>query len=94
MGDEARLEQVFHNLIGNAVKYSPSGGHITVRIECVDAWVHVVVSDQGIGIPEAAQQQGRKAGPSRRLQRGNGHPADCRIDPPERVPEFGSHRSR
>jgi len=57
MGDEARLEQVFHNLISNAVKYSPSGGHITVRIECVDAWVHVVVSDQGIGIPEAAQQQ-------------------------------------
>jgi PAS domain S-box-containing protein len=55
MGDEERLEQVFNNLIGNAVKYSPSGGTINVRVECVDKWVHIAVADQGIGIPEAAQ---------------------------------------
>jgi len=55
MGDEERLEQVFHNLIGNAMKYSPSGGAIMVRVEYVDAWVTIAVADKGIGIPEAAQ---------------------------------------
>lgn len=49
-GDRARLTQLFDNLIGNAVKYSPEGGEIRVRawIEVDD--IHVTVSDQGIGI--------------------------------------------
>jgi PAS domain S-box-containing protein len=51
-GDELRLEQVLQNLLGNAVKYSPAGGPIAVRLERRGGLVCVVVSDQGIGIPQ------------------------------------------
>ena len=51
-GDELRLEQVLQNIIQNAVKYSPSGGMITVRAEAHNGHACVSVSDQGIGIPE------------------------------------------
>lgn len=50
-GDELRLEQVFHNLIGNAVKYSPHGGAVLVTLEAGVSEVRVRVSDHGIGIP-------------------------------------------
>ena len=53
-GDELRLEQVLHNIIQNAVKYSPAGGVITVRVEPQDDQACVVVIDQGIGIPKLA----------------------------------------
>jgi signal transduction histidine kinase len=49
-GDRARLTQLFDNLIGNAVKYSPNGGEIRVRAWQDDESIHVVVIDQGIGI--------------------------------------------
>ncbi len=49
-GDRARLTQVFDNLIGNAVKYSPDGGEIRVRIWQENDNVHASVSDEGIGI--------------------------------------------
>jgi signal transduction histidine kinase len=50
-GDELRLEQVLHNLIGNAVKYSPAGGTVTVQLDRRGANACVYVHDQGIGIP-------------------------------------------
>jgi signal transduction histidine kinase len=55
--DPARLERVLHNLLGNAVKYSPEGGQITVTVRLVrhGAWAELAVRDQGIGIPEADQ---------------------------------------
>ena len=53
-GDELRLEQVIQNLIQNAVKYSPLGGRIIVRAAQRRAQACVSVTDQGIGIPEAA----------------------------------------
>ncbi len=56
-GDAVRLEQVLHNLVGNAIKYSPDGGPIDVRISRQGATVRVEVKDQGIGIPESAQAQ-------------------------------------
>ena len=53
-GDELRLEQVLHNLISNAVKYSPAGGAVTVRVEQREAYACAVVEDEGIGIPANA----------------------------------------
>jgi two-component system CheB/CheR fusion protein len=54
-GDAARLQQVFWNLIKNAIKFTPPGGHITVHA-CDDpaGSVKVAVSDTGIGIEPAA----------------------------------------
>jgi signal transduction histidine kinase len=53
--DLARLERVLDNLLGNAVKYSPDGGVITVVVvreeEDTGAWAILSVRDQGVGIP-------------------------------------------
>lgn len=57
MGDEHRLTQVFDNLLGNAIKFSPNGGQIVVRIESVRSAVRASVSDQGIGIPKEEQKR-------------------------------------
>jgi PAS domain S-box-containing protein len=56
-GDELRLEQVLQNLIGNAIKYSPQGGPVVVRVARRDAMACVDVIDQGIGIPATALPQ-------------------------------------
>lgn len=53
-GDELRLEQVLQNLIQNAVKYSPTGGKILIQAACQADQAHIVVSDEGIGIPADA----------------------------------------
>jgi heavy metal sensor kinase len=49
-GDRNRLRQVFANLLDNAVKYSPSGGHVTVEGRRSDNVVVVSVKDTGIGM--------------------------------------------
>lgn len=49
-GEKARLEQVFNNLISNAIKYTPPEGQINVRVEDRGATVRVVVQDNGLGI--------------------------------------------
>jgi PAS domain S-box-containing protein len=56
-GDSLRLEQVLHNLIQNAIKYSPDGDDIHVQLEQHDRWACIKVIDQGIGIPAAAIPQ-------------------------------------
>jgi len=53
-GDELRLEQVLQNLIQNAIKYSPEGGLVVVRVEQRGGQAYVAVADQGIGIPPQA----------------------------------------
>ena len=49
-GDEARLQEVFINLIHNAIKYSPNGGKVTIRVRGERDAVRVSVSDEGIGL--------------------------------------------
>jgi PAS domain S-box-containing protein len=53
--DEARLKRVLRNLLDNAIKYSPGGGEVVVRVareEAVaGAWAVVAVQDRGVGIP-------------------------------------------
>ena len=49
--DVARIGQLLDNLIENAVKYSPDGGEVTVRIWSQDDEARISVTDRGIGIP-------------------------------------------
>jgi heavy metal sensor kinase len=50
-GDEGRLRQVFINLVDNAVKYTPTGGSVTVRVGQRSRAAIVAIEDTGIGIP-------------------------------------------
>jgi signal transduction histidine kinase len=52
---EEGLDHIFHNLAENAVKYTPSGGQVTVSLARSGHEAQVTVSDTGIGIPEEAQ---------------------------------------
>ena len=52
-GDSRRLEQVLHNLVDNAIKYSPQGSQITISGEMKNDHIQVSVADEGQGIPQA-----------------------------------------
>ena len=54
-GDSLRLKQALANLISNAIKYTPRGGQVWVRLHCEDQMVVVEVQDTGYGIPASAQ---------------------------------------
>jgi PAS domain S-box-containing protein len=49
-GDRTRLVQVFWNLLDNAVKFSPEGGRVRVRVETNDGTASVCIEDEGEGI--------------------------------------------
>jgi signal transduction histidine kinase len=51
--DPDKLIQVLTNLVSNAVKYSPSGGPVTIAVEAPNGTVHLSVTDRGLGVPPA-----------------------------------------
>lgn len=54
--DHDRVIQVLGNLVSNAIKFTPGGGRISLRLETVDGAVRLTVADTGIGIaPEALE---------------------------------------
>lgn len=53
--DSRQIERVFINLIGNAMKFTPAQGTISISARNVDGQVQVDVADSGCGIPEEAQ---------------------------------------
>jgi len=71
IADRWVLIRILVNLLSNALKYTPSGGTIKVRVFMDDGWVHFSVADQGPGIPKEyldrifdrfVQVEARKAG--------------------------------
>lgn len=59
-GDAWLLEDLLGNLIDNALKYTPSGGHVTVRCGVDAGSAFLEVEDDGPGIPEAERQRVRE----------------------------------
>lgn len=55
IGDPENLEQLFTNLMANAIKYTPAGGRVTVEGKAADGNLRMAVSDTGIGIPKQDQ---------------------------------------
>jgi two-component system phosphate regulon sensor histidine kinase PhoR len=49
-GDKQRLSVLITNLIGNAIKYTPEGGHVDVTLEVREHCIEVTIADSGIGI--------------------------------------------
>jgi two-component system phosphate regulon sensor histidine kinase PhoR len=50
VADRARIAQVVGNILDNAVKYSPYGGQVIVRLKQQDGYHQVSISDQGLGV--------------------------------------------
>lgn len=55
-GDEDLLKQVWINLLGNAIKFSPRGGHIFVEAKKTDNAVVIDITDEGCGMNEETQE--------------------------------------
>jgi len=64
--DRVRAERVLHNLVENAIKYSPGGGNITLSAREDNGQIIVSVEDQGIGL--TAQEQAQLFQPFGRLE--------------------------
>lgn len=57
LGDQNQMERAVSNLIENAIKFTPSGGEITIRAFTESGVIKVLVQDTGIGIPPHLQGQ-------------------------------------
>jgi two-component system sensor histidine kinase SenX3 len=56
-GDETMLVTAVHNLIANAIQYSPDGSRVGIGVSQRDGVVEIAVTDQGVGIPEGERDR-------------------------------------
>jgi two-component system, OmpR family, sensor histidine kinase SenX3 len=56
-GDEQMLVTAVHNLVANAIQYSPDASRVGVGVSTHDGIVEVAVTDQGVGIPESERER-------------------------------------
>src|SRR5688500_14452913 len=49
-GDPERLRQIFFNLVSNALKFTPSGGNVSIKLERLGSDIAITISDTGQGI--------------------------------------------
>ncbi|MBN9605183.1 MAG: two-component sensor histidine kinase [Actinomycetales bacterium] len=56
-GDPQLLVTAVHNLVVNAIQYSPDGSRVGVGVKRVDRGVEIAVTDQGVGIPESERDR-------------------------------------
>ncbi len=52
IGDQDKMDQIFTNLLNNAIKYSPEGGDVTIHCKTDGDYLLFGIQDQGIGIPK------------------------------------------
>lgn len=57
VADELRLRQVLLNLLTNAIKFTPAGGSVSVRVRVAGPDVQIAVTDTGVGVPEADRER-------------------------------------
>jgi len=57
LGDPDKVRQVLTNFVDNAIKYSPDGGVVQLRIERRDHAVRFIVVDSGLGVPLSEQRR-------------------------------------
>ena len=56
-GIRDRLGQVVHNLVDNAVSFSPPGGTVSIRLESGAGMARLIVEDEGPGLPEGKEEE-------------------------------------
>ncbi len=56
LGDEARVRQIFYNILSNAIGFSPPGGTVKVTSERQQGMIAFKVQDEGVGIPKSQQR--------------------------------------
>ena len=57
LGEQVRLAQLLDNLVSNAIKFTPQGGRVTVRLTGGDGVARIEVTDTGIGIPDQEREK-------------------------------------
>ena len=55
--DEDKVQQIMDNLIGNAIKYSPNGGEVSLGVEDEGETVRIDIEDHGLGVPERHREK-------------------------------------
>lgn len=56
-GDAGMLVTAVHNLVANAIQYSPDNSRVGIGVSHADGVVEIAVTDQGVGIPEAERER-------------------------------------